>query len=381
MNVLVINCGSSSVKFKVINSVSRDVLVKGHVDGIGLDSCVLKLNGSETKLFVDTHESALKEIFKVVDVNVIDCVGHRVVHGGQKYVDSVIIDDDVVKAIGDLCDLAPLHNPANLQGIKACMSLLKGKKQVAVFDTSFHQSMAKDAFLYGVPLELYESFSVRKYGFHGISHSYLYGEVKRVLGRDINVISCHLGNGASVACINQGRVVDTSMGFTPLDGLVMGTRSGGVDPGLLIYLQKIKDLGPDELCDFLNKESGLKGICGFSDVRVIHEKAELGDERCGLALDVFVWRLKHFIGAYLGLMRDRTDVLVFSAGIGEGAFYLRKKVCDELSHLGFWLDDDKNNRHDLFISKDDSPIKIMVVPTDEELMIALEALKLVKSTS
>jgi acetate kinase len=376
MNVLVINSGSSSVKFKVVNSISRDVVLSGLVDGIGLDTCVFKVDGSERSLFVENHEDAIREVISVIDVDSIDCVGHRVVHGGQKYVEPVIIDDDVIRVIGELCELAPLHNPANLEGIRACMSVLGGKVQVAVFDTSFHQSMSKEAFLYALPLRDFEELGLRKYGFHGISHNFLYDEVKRILDSDVNVISCHLGNGSSVACINKGKVVDTSMGFTPLDGLVMGTRSGSVDPGLLIYLEKVKRQGPEALCNYLNKDSGLKGICGFSDVRIIHEKADEGDEKCRLALDLFAWRLKHFIGAYLGLMQGKTDVLVFSGGIGEKAFYLRKKVCDDLSHLGFWLDDERNKNNELVISKDDSPVKVMVVPTNEELMIALETFKL-----
>ena len=384
MKVLVINCGSSSVKYKIINVVNEKVVSQGRVEGIGLDSCVFKQNGSSKKVFVKNHDAALALILKNLDVSKIDVVGHRFVHGGSLYDSSVVLSPSVLKDLESLKDLAPLHNPHNLAGIKACVKLLD-VPQVVVFDTSFYKDLPLKASTYALPFDFVQKHGLKKYGFHGISHKFLNRVACEFLGRDkVNVITCHLGNGASVSCIKHNVCIDTSMGFTPLQGLVMGSRSGDLDPGLVLYLQDKLRLSVGKVQTMLNKESGLKGLCGESDMRSVYKKVLDNDDRASLALDVFCHRLVHYIGAYLAIMDADTHAIVFSAGVGEGGFFVRKRVCNSLKHLGVVINFDKNMINDgqivepTIISDESSKIKILVIPTDEELMIALESVMMIK---
>ena len=387
MNVLVINSGSSSLKFQVIDEAKRDVLLKGHVDGIGLDSCAFKFNGEVFDLSVKNHVEAIKLVLSKIDGFKIDVVGHRFVHGGTLYKESVIVSDKVLEDLEALASLAPLHNPHNLEGIRACMSVLD-VPQVTVFDTSFHQTIPKYAATYALPKNLVEEHKIQKYGFHGTSHNYLMLEAKRLLGRGkVNLVTCHLGNGASVSCIKHSKCIDTSMGFSPLQGLVMGTRSGDVDPGLVLFLQEKLKMSSSDVCDLLNKKSGLLGLSNSSDMRDIYSKILDGDVDASLALDVFVYRLIHYIGAYFALMGEDVHAVVFSGGIGEGAFYLRKKVALMLKHLGVSIDFDKNMKNNGFItessviSTSSSKVKLLVIPANEELLIALDCARLLKGLS
>ncbi len=384
MNVLVINSGSSSIKYKIINSVNKKVLSSGHVDGIGLDSCLLIKDGVSRSVFLESHSEALSLILEGVDRSLIDAVGHRFVHGGSMYVEPVIITGVVLDNLKKLVDLAPLHNPHNLEGIISCMNLLD-VPQVAVFDTAFHSSIPVRASSYALPNKIVDEHNIKKYGFHGISHKYLMLEAKEMLGREsVNLITCHLGNGCSVSCIKRNLSIDTSMGFSPLQGLVMGSRSGDVDPGIILYLEDKLRLSSKDVCDLLNKKSGLKGLCGDSDVRKIYERVLSSDLEASRALDIFEYRLIQYIGAYLAIMGDETHALVFSGGVGEGAFYIRKKVALALKHLGVDIDFDKNMtskgliKKPTFINSESSKIKILVIPTNEELMIALEVEMLVR---
>ena len=386
MNVLVLNSGSSSVKFKIINAKSLEVLGRGHVDGIGLDSCVFVLDGVSKKVLVKNHVDALSLIFKSVDKSLISAVGHRFVHGGVKFKAPVFVSDDVIRELDALCDLAPLHNPHNLSGIKASFKLLS-VPQIVVFDTAFHSSLSEAAFTYALPRDLCVSNNIRKFGFHGIAHSYLLLKSQELLGLNkLNLITCHLGNGASIACIKNNKSIDTSMGFSPLQGLVMGTRSGDVDPCLALYLQKHLNMSCDDVSKLLNNESGLKGICGEADMRRVYDKVLDGDSNASLALEVFIFRIVHYIGAYIARMGDDVHAIVFSGGVGEGAFYVRKKVCDALKHLGVVIDYEKNMHNKgvidkpLIISQFSSKVKILVIPANEELMIAFEVFKLLDSS-
>lgn len=385
MNILIINSGSSSVKFQVINAENEEVLLKGHVDGIGLSSCLLKFNGETKEAQVKDHTEAISLVLSVVkDLN-ISGIGHRFVHGGTKYGKPVIINEEILKELESLNDLAPLHNPHNLEGIKACKKLLDAP-QVAVFDTSFYHDLAPETKNYALPREFSEKHGIKRFGFHGVSHNYLLLEAKKLLEKEkINIITCHLGNGCSISCIKESKCLDTSMGFTPLQGLIMGSRSGDIDPGIIVFLQKKLCLNAQEIDTLLNKESGLKGLCGDSDMRKIHERASGNDELAIFALNMFCYKLTHYLGAYLGLMKAETDAIVFSAGIGEGAHYVRKQVCDSLKHLGIIINQEKNMTNNglittpNIISDDSSKIKVIVIPTNEELMIAKEAYKLIKS--
>lgn len=383
MNILIINSGSSSVKFQVINIENEEVKVKGHVDEIGLDSCLFKLNGDSKKTFVKNHDEAISMVLDTINDLNISGVGHRFVHGGIEYDDSVIVDDEVLKKLEHLNDLAPLHNPHNLQGIKACKRLLN-VPQVAVFDTSFHKTLVPETKHYALPRDVAEKHSIRRFGFHGLSHNYLLLETKKILEKnDLNIITCHLGNGCSISCIKNSICTDTSMGFTPMQGLVMGSRSGDVDPGAVLFLQKKLGISAEETNTLLNKQSGLKGICGDSDMRLIYRRSLNNDEDAAFALNMFCYRITHYVSAYLGLMKSDTDALVFSAGIGEGAFYVRKQVCDSLKHLGIIINDEKNMINNglitspTIISSESSKIKVLVIPTNEELMIAKETHKLI----
>jgi acetate kinase len=386
LNVLVLNSGSSSVKFKVINAKSFEVLSSGHVDGVGLDSCVFILNGSSKRVLVKNHVDAISLILGSVDKSLIGAVGHRFVHGGDKFKVPVFVSDDVIFELESLCDLAPLHNPHNLSGIKASFKLLS-VPQIVVFDTSFHSSLSESAFTYALPRDLCLSNNIRKFGFHGIAHSYLLLKSQELLGSSkLNLITCHLGNGCSITCIKNNVSIDTSMGFSPLQGLVMGTRSGDVDPCLALYLQKHLNMSCDDVGKLLNYESGLKGICGEADMRLVYEKMLDGDSNASLALEVFILRIVHYIGAYIARMGDDVHGIVFSGGIGEGAFYVRKKVCDSLKHLGVVIDYEKNMynkgviNEPLIINQFSSKIKILAIPANEELMIALEVFRLLDSS-
>lgn len=379
MNVLVINCGSSSVKFSVIDLKKKVSLLVGLVDNIGLGSCFLSVDGVSRDLFVKDVSGAFDVIFDVVKSFSVVCVGHRVVHGGFEFSEPVFASSVVLKKLEKFNDLAPLHNPHNVLGVLACKKHFKKIPQVLVFDTAFHHSLSREAFTYSVPKKLSSQFHIRKYGFHGISHKYLSLEVNKLLKKKANIISCHLGNGASITCIHRGKSVDTSMGFTPLAGLVMGTRAGAIDPGLVLFLQEHKGFDFKDLNRILNKESGLLGLCGDSDMRRIYERSLKKDVDASLALGIFCRRVVHYIGAYFATMSDKTDALVFSGGIGENAFYVREKVCDSLRHLGVVLDSGKNRNNDLLISSSSSRVKVFVIPTNEELMIALDCFKLLSS--
>ncbi|MBS1266073.1 MAG: Acetate kinase [Candidatus Woesearchaeota archaeon] len=377
MKVLVINSGSSSVKYKLFES--HKVVVSGHIDGIGLDRCLHIVNDKKTKEKIKDHHHAIQSCLAIIieycDLLDIDVVGHRVVHGGEFYKKAVLIDQKVIDNIKKLADLAPLHNPPNLEGILACKKLMANTKQVAVFDTAFHSTIPKKAFLYAIPYEYYEKYKIRKYGFHGTSHKYIASKAKEILGKNCNLITCHLGNGASITAIRKGESIDTSMGFTPLQGLIMGTRSGDVDPGVVSFLVKKTGEDVNKILWELNHESGLKGICKMSDVRSIYKKSKRG-KKAQLALDMFCYRIVEYIGAYAAVL-GKVDAIVFTAGIGENAHYVRSKVCDYLSDLGVVVDNKKNKKNELIISAEDSKVEVLVIPTNEELQIAKEAIELV----
>jgi acetate kinase len=348
MKILVINCGSSSIKYKLFDMPRSKLLTKGAIEHIGE-------KGSE----IQDHYTGLKMILKKIDS--VHAVGHRVVHGAEKFREPVVISDSVIRNIRQCCVIAPLHNPANLAGIMACKRLLPGVKQIAVFDTAFHQTIPPHAYVYGLPYEYYKRFGIRKYGFHGTSHEYVAHEAAKVLKKPLHklkIITCHLGNGCSITAIDKGRSVDTSMGFTPLEGLVMGTRCGDIDPALVPYIMRKLKLDSHEMDAVLNKASGLKGVSGVSnDMRILEEKAGRGDKRAGLAREIFVYRIKKYIGAYMAVMNG-CDAIVFTAGIGENQKSIRDKICMNLfTHI-------KNKP------------KFLVIPTNEELMIARQTFKL-----
>jgi len=350
MKILVINSGSSSIKFKFFQMPAERLIEKGSLEHIGE-------KGSKFA----NHYSGLRIILD--KINSVQAVGHRVVHGAEKFKKPVVVDRGVIRGIKKCCAIAPLHNPANLSGILACQKLLPGVKQVAVFDTAFHQSIPAHAYIYGLPYDYYQRLGIRKYGFHGTSHQYVSLEAGRILKKPLNklkLITCHLGNGCSITAIDKGRSIDTSMGFTPLEGLVMGTRCGDLDPALITHIMRKKKLDIKQMELILNKESGLKGISGISnDMRSLEAKAKSGNKRARLAIDIFVYRIRKYIGAYLSVLGG-LDALIFTAGIGENQAGIRKKICKGLfGCLG-------------------KPVKIMVIPTDEELMIARQTYKLIK---
>ncbi|MFA4854705.1 MAG: acetate kinase [Candidatus Omnitrophota bacterium] len=350
MKILVINSGSSSIKFKLFQMPAERLIEKGSLEHIGE-------KGSKFA----NHYSGLRIILD--KINSVQAVGHRVVHGAEKFKKPVVVDRGVIKGIKKCCAIAPLHNPANLSGILACQKLLPGVKQVAVFDTAFHQSIPAYAYIYGLPYDYYQRLGIRKYGFHGTSHQYVSLEAGRILKKPLNklkLITCHLGNGCSITAIDKGRSIDTSMGFTPLEGLVMGTRCGDIDPALITHIMRKKKLDIKQMELILNKESGLKGISGISnDMRSLEAKAKAGNQRARLAIDIFVYRIRKYIGAYLSVLGG-LDALIFTAGIGENQAGIRKKICKGL--FGCL----------------EKPVKIMVIPTDEELMIARQTYKLIK---
>lgn len=390
MNILVLNCGSSSVKYKLIDVDSKKTLAEGGVEKVGLPGAFLKfkLPDGEKKTIempIPDHKKAINDILNILtdptygcikSFDEINAVGHRVVHGGEKFNKSVKIDDEVIAKIKECYDVAPLHNPANMTGIEAITDLMPGVPQVAVFDTAFHQTMPKEAYMYALPYELYEKYAIRRYGFHGTSHRYVSRRACDFLGLPYDkqrVITCHIGNGGSITAVLDGKSVDTSMGLTPVEGLMMGTRVGDVDPGALTFIMDKEHLTTKELSDLINKKSGVAGISGISsDMRDIDAAIEKGDERAKLALDMYIYRIIKYVGAFAAVLNG-VDVIVFTGGVGENQQILRKRVCDHLTYMGVKIDDEVNfssRGEEKLISAPDSAVKVVVIPTDEELMIA-----------
>ena len=396
MNVLVINCGSSSLKYQLINSDSEEVLAKGLCERIGIDGRLVYqkegLDKEITEAPMPTHKEAIQMVLDalvnpktgaVKSLAQIDAVGHRVVHGGEKFSDSVVITEEVIAQVEECNDLAPLHNPANIIGIRACQTLMPNVPMVGVFDTAFHQTMPEKAYLYGLPYEYYEKYKVRRYGFHGTSHSFVSKEAASYLGMDLNnskIIVAHLGNGASVSAVLNGKCVDTSMGLTPLEGLVMGTRSGDIDPSIMEFIAKKENLDIDGVMDVLNKKSGVAGMSGVSsDFRDLEAAYNEGNERAIAAVEVFSYRVAKYIGAYVAAMNG-VDAIAFTAGIGENTSFVREKIMAYLGYLGIKIDrvtNDKTRGVEALISTADSSVKVCVIPTNEELAICRETVKLV----
>ncbi|MGN0332888.1 MAG: acetate kinase [Lachnospiraceae bacterium] len=396
MNVLVINCGSSSLKFQLINSESEQVLAKGLCERIGIDGrLTYQPAGGEkavSELAMPTHTEAIQFVINaltnaetgvVKSLDEIGAVGHRVVHGGEKFASSVVITEEVKAAIEECNDLAPLHNPANLIGINACQELMPGTPMVAVFDTAFHQTMPEKAYLYGLPYEYYEKYAVRRYGFHGTSHSFVSKHAAEFMGLDLKaskIIVAHLGNGASISAVLNGECVDTSMGLTPLEGLVMGTRSGDMDPAIMEYIAKKEDLDIAGVMNVLNKKSGVLGVSKnlSSDFRDLEEGMNSGNKYAKAAMEVFCYRVAKYIGSYVAAMNG-VDAIAFTAGIGENSGTVRKMILDYLGYLGITVDEEANKKRgeDLMISTADSKVKVAVIPTNEELAIARETVALV----
>ncbi|CDA14032.1 acetate kinase [Mediterraneibacter sp. HCN-7094] len=397
MNVLVINCGSSSLKFQLINSDTEEVLAKGLCERIGIDGrLTYQPAGGEkekTDLAMPTHEEAIQYVINaltnektgvVKSLDEIGAVGHRVVHGGEKFASSAIITEEMKKAVEECNELAPLHNPANLIGIAACEKLMPGTPMVGVFDTAFHQTMPQKAYMYGLPYEYYEKYKVRRYGFHGTSHSFVSKRAAEILGvpyDQTKTIVCHLGNGSSVSAVLNGKSVDTSMGLTPLEGLVMGTRSGDIDPAILEFIAKKENLDIDGLMDVVNKKSGVYGLSGnlSSDFRDLWDAADAGNEKAKVALEVFAYRVAKYVGAYVAAMNG-VDNIVFTAGIGENDHGVRELVLGYLGYLGIEIDEEANNTRgqEIMISKPGSKVNVLVIPTNEELAIARETVALLK---
>ena len=395
MNVLVINCGSSSLKYQLINSDSEAVLAKGLCERIGIDGrLVYQKTGCDkeiTEAAMPTHKEAIQMVLDALtndktgaigSLKEVNAVGHRVVHGGEKFAKSVVITDEVISAVEECNDLAPLHNPANLIGIRVCSELMPGVPQVAVFDTAFHQTMPAKAYLYGLPIEYYKNYKVRRYGFHGTSHSFVSKRAVEFLGLDKDnskVIVCHLGNGSSISAVVNGQCVDTTMGLTPLEGVVMGTRSGNIDPAIMEFIAKKENLDIAGIMNVLNKKSGVEGVSGVSsDFRDLEAAAKAGNKRAELAIDVFAYRVAKYVGAYTAAMNG-VDNIVFTAGIGENCALVRTKVCSYLGYLGITIDEEANGKRgeEIVISTPDSKVKVLVVPTNEELAIARETVALV----
>jgi len=395
MNVLVINCGSSSLKYQLIDSETEAVLAKGLCERIGIDGrLVYQKTGCDkevTDAAMPTHKQAIQMVLDalvnpatgaIASLAEVDAVGHRVVHGGEKFTESALVTDEVLAAIEECNDLAPLHNPANLIGINACKELMPNVPMVTVYDTAFHQTMPEKAYLYGLPYEYYENYKVRRYGFHGTSHSFVSKQTADFLGLDINnskIIVAHLGNGASISAVLNGKCVDTSMGLTPLEGLVMGTRSGDIDPSIMEYIAKKENLDIPGVMNVLNKKSGVQGLSGVSsDFRDLEEGHNAGNARCTAALEVFCYKVAKYIGSYVAAMNG-VDAIAFTAGIGENASLVRKMVVAYLGYLGITLDEEANGKRgdDMVISTADSKVKVCVIPTNEELAIARETVAIV----
>ena len=397
MKILVLNCGSSSIKYALYNMDDQSVMTSGGAERVGMDGAFVKVklaNGEKKQIMHDIpeHTEGVKFIFSLLtdqeigvikSLDEIDAVGHRMVHGGEKFNKSVVLNDEVLKAFEAVSDLAPLHNPANLKGVRAVSELMPGLPQVGVFDTAFHQTMPKKAFMYAIPYELYKEYGVRRYGFHGTSHRYVSQRVCDFLGVSPigkRIITCHIGNGGSISAVVDGKCVDTTMGLTPLEGVMMGTRSGDIDGGAITFLEKKLNLDADGMSNLLNKKSGVLGITGkSSDMRDVENAANAGDERAQLALDMYFYRIKKYIGAYAAAMGG-VDIIVFTAGVGENQIGMREAVCNGLEFLGVKFDAKKNNvrGEEAVISADDSKVIVTVIPTDEELMIATDTMNLLK---
>ena len=398
MNILVINCGSSSLKYQLIDSVSGKMLAKGLVERIGIEgSCISHTPfGGEKVVFeteINDHDKAVnlvlealmdKEHGVVSSLDEIDAIGHRVVHGGEKFKQAVIIDDAVMKDIEELSSLAPLHNPANITGIVACMKNMPGKPNIAVFDTAFHQSMPKKAYMYGIPYEYYDKYKIRRYGFHGTSHDYVSERAAALLGKkreDVKVIVCHLGNGASVSAVKNGACIDTSMGLTPLEGLIMGTRSGDIDPAVASFICEKENISASQMNTIFNKKSGVLGLSGgiSADFRDLEEAEKAGNEYAQNALETFCYRVAKYIGAYMVAMQG-VDIIAFTAGVGENSYRVRKEICEYLSAFGVKIDDSKakiSGCENVFTTPESS-ITVAVIPTNEELAIAKQSTLLLK---
>ncbi|HHV65231.1 MAG TPA: acetate kinase [Peptococcaceae bacterium] len=396
MKILVINSGSSSLKYQLMDMDTNKAIAKGLVERIGLPGAILTHRPADGEKEIITaelpdHNAAIKLVLEAIvhpeygvikSLEEIDAVGHRVLHGGEKVSGSVLVDDNVKKAIEECIELGPLHNPANLAGILACEKLMPTTPQVAVFDTAFHQTMPPEAYLYGIPYELYEKYKIRRYGFHGTSHKYVSQRAATLLGQRIEklkMISCHLGNGSSITAIKYGKSVETSMGFTPLEGLLMGTRSGDIDPAIVSFIMNKEKWTGDQVNEFLNKKCGVLGISGISsDFRDLEKAAEEGNYRAKLAIDVFVHDVKKYIGAYAAIL-DGVDAIIFTAGLGENSASIRKAICDTLGYLGVSIDEEKNQvrGQEIDISKLGAKCRVLVIPTNEELMIALDTKEIV----
>lgn len=396
MKILVLNCGSSSIKYALYDMDHKTVMTSGGAERVGLDGAFVKVkmaDGTKKQIMHDIpeHTEGVKFIFSLLtdpeigvikDLKEIDAVGHRMVHGGEKFNKSVILTPEVLKAFEDVSDLAPLHNPANLKGVHAVSELMPGLPQVGVFDTAFHQTMPDYAYMYAIPYELYEKYGIRRYGFHGTSHRYVSQRVCDFLGvkaEDKKVITCHIGNGGSVAAVKYGKCMDTSMGLTPLEGVMMGTRSGDIDGGAVSFIQKKLNLDADGISNLLNKKSGVFGITGISsDMREIDAAAAKGDKKAILALEMYNYRIKKYIGAYAAAMGG-ADIIVFTAGVGENQSSMRSEVCKDMEWMGVKLDEAKNatvHGEEAIISTPDSKVTVVVIPTDEELMIATDTMNL-----
>ena len=398
MKVLVINCGSSSLKFQLIDSETEDVIAKGLCERIGIEGSQLVYTpaGGEkikTSAPMPDHTAAIKMVLDALtdadtgvirSLSEIDAVGHRLVHGGEKFASSTLINEEVIAAITECNDLAPLHNPANLIGIRACQELMPEVPQAGVFDTAFHQTMPEKAYMYGIPYEYYKKYKIRRYGFHGTSHSYVSKRAVEMLGKDyseVKTIVCHLGNGASVSAVKYGKCVDTSMGLTPLEGLIMGTRSGDIDPAIIEFIAHKENKTIDEIMTILNKKSGMYGLSDYlsSDSRDLEAAYNAGDPNGVRTVEAFCYRIAKYIGAYVAAMNG-TDVICFTAGIGENSASTRTMICEYLGYLGITLDEELNHKRgeELIISTTDSKTKVMVIPTNEELAIARETVALLK---
>lgn len=397
MNVLVINCGSSSLKYQVINSDTEQVLAKGLCERIGIDGrLVYTPAGGEkeiSNLDMPTHKQAIQYVIDALtnektgvikSLDEIGAVGHRLVHGGEKFACSTLITEEVIKAVEECSDLAPLHNPANLIGVRACQELMPNTPMAGVFDTAFHQTMPLEAYMYGIPYEYYEKYKIRKYGFHGTSHSFVSKRMAQLLGKpikDLKIIVCHLGNGSSVCAVDGGKSVDTSMGLSPLEGLIMGTRSGDIDPSVMEFICKKENMDINGIMEVLNKKSGVQGLSGVSsDFRDLQAGAAEGNKRCEMAVDVFCYRVLKYIGAYVAAMNG-VDAIAFTAGLGENDEIVRRKIVSRLGYLGIKLDEEVNDNgrgKEIAISTPDSKVPVWIVPTNEELAIARETVALLK---
>ena len=396
MKVLVVNCGSSSVKYQLLNMEDESVMARGLAERIGIEGSRLKHQAAEREEVIiekpmPDHKTALKLITDVLtdektgvikDMDEIYAIGHRVVHGGEKFSGSVKITDEVIDTLRECADLAPLHNPPNIMGIEACQQLMPGKPMAGTFDTAFHHTIPDYAYIYPIPYEYYKKYGVRKYGFHGTSHKYVAERAAEIVGKpleSLKIITCHLGNGASITAVNGGKSVETSMGFTPLEGLAMGTRCGSIDPAIIAFIMEKENKTVEEVNNILNKRSGVLGISGVSsDFRDLEQAAEKGDYGAKLAIEVFAYKVKKFIGSYSAVMNG-VDVIVFTAGLGENSVSMRERICSGLDYLGLELDPEANNVRgkEAIISKPGCKVKAVVIPTNEELMIARETVKIV----